>query len=306
MYFYLGYKKRISEKLLQLLLVAVMLGVFGGCSGFDAVRKYRQAQHYFSEAAQLENGIKLRGAFQGIKPDEDTNLVSVAPEITNANKLKADYQEALALLQSIDTAGESELEEQNMLMDKLTLEALCLLRLKRYDEIEPVLNRAGKLSDKQITIAGRSRSRDSYMLQALPGLIMNDQAYAKIPQNITSNTALFEEIEKMIIGPGAHALKYINASRRAATKNSHPVQLYLLQAELAAYRNLMGAYTYCQPNRTSKPNKWNQSAQHKQALPLLKCLEKLDQTPEKVVFNLWWNSFGQPIMGDEVICDMGN
>lgn len=296
--------RKLSEKLLRLILAVIILGICAACSGTSAIRKYSEARHAFNTAAELENGIKLRGAFPfpQVNADRSSNPLSITPDLVNANKTKITYQESLALLQSINASNEAELEKNGMLMDKLTLEALCLLRLKRYAELESLINHARKLSEKQKLNIGRNRSRDSYLMQALPGLIMNDQAYAKIPENIASNTPLFEEIEKMIVGPGEHALQYLRLSRKAAVKNNHPVKTYLMQAELAAYRNLMGAYTSCKPQRANKPNRWGQSEAHKKTVFLLKCLKDMDQTPEKVVFKLWWTSFGQPIMNDDVIC----
>ncbi len=304
MYFNFNNRELIGQKLLRLILAAVILGIYTGCSELDAIIKYSEARQVFNEAAKLENGIKLRRVFQDpqVNADNSSDPVPITPDIIKANNLKSIYQESLALLQSIDLSNEAELEKQGMLMDKLTLEALCLLRLKRFDEIEPVINRAIKLSEEQNSNAGSSRSRDSYLMQALPGLIMNDQAYAKIPQNINSNTSLFDEIEKMLVGPGDHALKYLSPARKAAEKNNHPVKLYLIQAELAAYRNLMGAYTYCKPTRPNKPDQWSQSEEQKKVAPLLKCLEEMDQTPNNAVFELWRTSFGRPILDHNVKC----
>jgi hypothetical protein len=299
--------RTIRRKVSYLLLATFLLVSINACSGIEPIRKYREARQAFNEAAAMENGLKLRGAVHSpdtpeLKDDGSAQkLVSITPEVSERNTYKASYIAALALLRSIDSPGEAELEKQEMLMDKLTIEALCLLRLGKTgsDEILPVLNRAQGLSEKQSRAAAPSRTRDSYLMQALPGLIMNDQAYARIPTQIISDTKLFEDLKKTLVGRmGENALKYISDSRQAAFKDDHEIRLYLLQAELAVYRNLMGAYTYCRPESGGRQIHWSDSDERRKSDHLLRCLKTLDTTEGKKVFTTWHTILSQPALGE--------
>ncbi len=288
------------------LLVALLAGCLISCAGIDAVTTYREARQTFDDAAARENGIQLGRAFPATRltPDPATKLVPVTPDVTTMARTETTYRTALAQLQAIDAGGEAELHKHGLLLDKLVLESLCFLRLKQYDGLAPLMGRARQLAGLQDQSEPAGRGRDSYMLQALPGLIMNDRAYVGIPRQVTSDTALFEEIEKMLIGPGDHALDYLSAARRSAFEARHPVRLYLLQTELAAYRNLMGAYAFCRPNRAGRPTRWSETGARRQADRLLKCLMDLDPSTDRRIFTMWWNTFGQPELGNDEPCDL--
>ena len=277
---------------------ALALMALSGC----AVEKYRQARQIFNEAAGAENGIKLEQA-----KVIDYNLVKQGTSLSvlpGLEQIRSKYEIALNLLQSITESDLGQLEKDGLLSDKITLEALCLWRLGRHDEIDTLLIEAKSVAGRQPEDAAMGRTRDSFVLQALPGLIINDQAHARIPSKPTQEMqeAQFENVKRSLVGPDENALRYIREARIAAYKSNHPIVSYLLQAELAVYRNLMVAYT----NFSMRPNLWStgKAEEYGEANALLTCLRKMDYTESKVVFSAWHELFGNPKLPEEETCDM--
>lgn len=293
----------------RLFLVFVLaIATLAGCAA-TTTDKYRQARQLFNQAAQEENGFKLEQAKScdyGLVRQGNTTLSPLLLGL-NHNRMQSEngYENALALLQSIDESETQLLEQDGMLGDKLTLEALCLWRLGRYSEIETLLVDARLAAERQARREDTARTRDSFILQALPGLIINDQAHAMIMAASGSGQAAdvsrFEAIKRRLVGPDEHALKYIRAARIAAAKQQHPVVPYLLQAELAVYRNLMVAYD----RYRIRPNPWvlGEAPEYTASLALLGCLQQLD-TPEGTVFGAWHQLFGAPTLPADKTCDL--
>lgn len=92
--------------------------------------------------------------------------------------------------------------------------------------------------------------RDAAVLQALPGLIKIDLAYQKIttmhPGDQEQNRALLENfVQPRLVGltetDTNNAVSILKQARRKAGKD-HPVNVYLIQSQLAAFRNYQVAY----------------------------------------------------------------
>jgi hypothetical protein len=179
----------------------------------------------------------------------------VAGALASASDARLNYQLTLRHLQGLrgDTREWGKLEAAGLTGNALTLEALALWRLGRFDKAYDVATSVG---EETVLLP-----RDQALLRALPGLILSDQAYARIladtepcrkivggeetdtycfrGTNGTPATA-FMVVSNWIAGPDG-ALQRLAAAGRSVTTN-HPVQLYLLQSQLAAYGNLVTAF----------------------------------------------------------------
>jgi hypothetical protein len=113
----------------------------------------------------------------------------------------------------------------------LTLKALCQWRLGQYSQ---ALQTA---KDARTTAADQVLPRDRAILAALPGLIKTDQAYGQILGAVPGDHAdLLNDVTKLLNG----AIGDIQDARNLVDPD-HPVQVYLIQAQLAAYRNFVVA-----------------------------------------------------------------
>lgn len=217
-------------------------------TGCPAVKGLREAQDTFNRAATAENAARL-GADQVAVNDV------VAGTLASASDARLNYQLTLQHLEGLrgDTREWGKLEAAGLSGNALTLQALALWRLGRLDEAYDVAKSVG---EETVLLP-----RDQALLRALPGLILSDQAYARIltetepcrktvggeetdtycfrGTNGTAATA-FMVVSNWIAGPDG-ALQRLAAASRSVTTN-HPVQLYLLQSQLAAYGNLVTAF----------------------------------------------------------------
>ncbi len=293
----IAHRNRPARVVPYLLLATILLAVISSC----VINKYREARILFNDAARMENGIKLRQSLADELPipDGDTKTASVMNNLTGVN---AAYEESLSILQSITENEEAELRQNGMLGDKLALEAMCLLRLKRYGGIGSLLTRAKRLSNKAVREDATKRTRDSFLLEAMPGFIMNDQAFAKIPEILNPDKAKFDEVKDSLVGPGnEHALYYIRNARMAAAKGDNPVVLYLVITELAVYLNLRTAYVHLNNDFMG----WKNSEERKKTKEMLACLKQIDKTKNKSMFKLWLGIFGfNDTKIPDITCDL--
>ena len=184
-------------------------------AGCASVNRLREAQDAFSQGAAAENAQRL---VPGNPADTLTSLSSV----------RTSYASALQSLEQLSADERRSLREQGLWGTALTLKALCQWRLGEYAKALATAAEAQQDTPEQIY------PRDRALLLALPGLIKTDQADAKILQKQS-----FPEVKELLVGPSGAVQDIQNA--RAAVGAEHPVQLYLIQAQLAAYRNYMVA-----------------------------------------------------------------
>ena len=125
------------------------------------------------------------------------------------------------------------------------------------------------------------------MLDALPGLIKTDQAYDKISSvsRATEPSAL-SEVKDLLIGPQG-AVVDIQTARETAGKD-HPVQVYLIQAQLAAYRNYMVALDRLQNHATVPANDPARIAANAQIVELKRLVLLLKQGQEGQNMIAYW------------------
>jgi len=203
-------------------LIAVSFGMLiflvAGCAG---VNRLREAQDAFNQAAVAENTLRLESA----RPQEGS--ASDAPAAWSV--ARNGYASALLSLEKLDKADEKKLRDDGLWGTALTLNALSQWRLGLFSKALATAGEALNNAGDQVY------SRDRALLAALPGLIKTDQAYNKI---LSDNPAL-SEVQDLLVGQNGAVANIQSA--RARVDRQHPVQVYLVQAQLAAYRNFMVA-----------------------------------------------------------------
>jgi hypothetical protein len=184
--------------------------------GCRTVSSLRDAQDTFNRAAVAENALRsdLSRPLEGSGADTMTGLGAV----------RSGYSSALLVLNRITAESAEELRKDQLLGDALTLKALCEWRLGQFS------NAVATAQSARNTAADQLFPRDGALLQALPGLIKSDQAYQKI-----MDRKPLTEIEQLLVSANG-AVADVQAAREAVDRD-HPVQGFLLQAQLAAYRN---------------------------------------------------------------------
>jgi hypothetical protein len=178
-----------------------------GCAG---VNRLREAQDVFNQTAAAENSVR----FDFNPADAAANLASV----------RSGYASALLSLNKIEAEDVKSLQQDGLWGTALTLKALCQWRLGLFSEAIITTEDAQKNAGDQIY------PRDRAVLAALPGLIKTDQAYNKI---IAKKP--LTEVNELLTGERG-AVSDIQRAR-GIVDGKHPVQIYLIQAQLAAYRN---------------------------------------------------------------------
>lgn len=193
------------------LTIVLLVALAAGCA---SVNRLRDAQDAFNQAAAAENALR----FDTKAADAATSLLSV----------RGGYTKALVSLEKLENTKEQrQLSRDGLWGTALTLKALTQWRLGQFE---------GAITNAELarTAAGdQIYPRDLAILIALPGLVKTDQAYYKIIH--TTRTNELAEVEAMLVGPSGAVADIENAHTQV--DKDHPVQVYLLQAQLAAYRN---------------------------------------------------------------------
>lgn len=195
---------RISiNKFLRIFLVLSLLPVISGC--VSHIKELREAQNHFNSAAMLENQLKT-DPLSG-----DALAIS-----TQAN---ASFHLSLKLLtRLIDEKGQK-LRNDNLLGTAYTLKALAQWRIGQYDDAINTV--AIAKSDKEIKLFPRDRA----LMNALSGLIKNDQA----SWHMAAKDYDYDDIKSLLLS----SIEDINSQIRG-TDN---LGLYLVIARLSVLKN---------------------------------------------------------------------
>jgi tetratricopeptide (TPR) repeat protein len=219
------------KSFLRLLIILSVIFTLAACNGVGGARRLRDAQDAFNDGARLENRLRYESAFKqyglSVKSQNDISVPSV-------DRPEQHYAAALEILKSIREPEEHELKNDKLLGTKLTLQALCQWKLGQGTE-------AISLAETALANLGaESEPRDWVIARALPALVINDEAYAKIPDSFTSkNEDQFAAVEQRLLTADNSAIFYINEAGKRA--QDRPIEIWLLQVELSVYANWLKA-----------------------------------------------------------------
>jgi hypothetical protein len=206
----------------DVIVVLMALALLAGCG--TSTNRLREAQDSFNQAAAAENALKVSqidGAGRDARPVVDIATV------------RSGYASTLMSLNKLEPADIAQLKKDQLWGNVQTLRALSQWRLGNQDA-------AVRTADETLQAAASGSAgsevhpRDRAMLQAVRGLVKNDQAYRHIRDN------QMDGVDALLVGPNG-AMRNL-AAARATAEREDPVQIYLLQAELAAYRNFTHFY----------------------------------------------------------------
>jgi hypothetical protein len=219
-------QRAFSRRTFQGLSIAVLVALATGCAD---VNRLREAQDSFNQAAASENALRF-----------DTKSADATASLASA---RSGYASALLSLEKLENSkGRTQLRNDGLWGTALTLKALTQWRLGQFDKAIATAELARQNAGDQMY------PRDLAMITALPGLVKTDQAYDKI---LRTNTPL-SDITDLLVGDHGAVADIQNA--RGRIDRDHPVQVYLLQAQLAAYRNFQVALDRRQNHATVSTN----------------------------------------------------
>ena len=209
-------RRLLSIAFLRVATVTLSLVLSLFAAGCQTASSLRDAQDTFNRAAAAENALRS---------DLDRPLDDGGSEtMIGLGAVRSGYASALLLLNRIVSESSDKLRNDQLLGDALTLKALCEWRLGQFS------NAVATVQSAQSAAADQLFPRHRALLRALPGLIKTDQAYQKIMERKP-----LTEIEQLLVS-GNGAVADLQAAREGVDRD-HPVQIFLLQAQLAAYRN---------------------------------------------------------------------
>jgi hypothetical protein len=215
---------RHARPLLAAALAVVLLATLhAGCT---SVNRLREAQAAFNEAAAAESQLRFgdalaEGPTQG--------------QLTQNTTIQNGYASALLSLDKLEGRDVQRLKQDRLWGNVLALRALAQWKLGLLDKARDTAREAQQVGADEIF------PRDRALLLALPGLIKTDEAFAalqRLPAAATpAQRATTLRNVQLLIADAADAID----RGRAAADPAHPVHVYLLQARLAAIRNLQVA-----------------------------------------------------------------
>lgn len=261
-----------SARWLQALFLLVALS---GCVTINAIDHLREAQDAFSQAAAQENSARVAG-----EEGSGETLAALA-------SARSGYASTLHSLDQIDDDAQTALTEQKLWGSAVTLRSLAQWRLGQHDAALKSLDDADKLKEQLFP-------RDAALLTALPALVATDSAYATITAAFGGSEA--ERAFALNGGTNAEGLTVTGAKERLVgtdgkggavgqlavargqVDDKHPLQLYLIQAQLAAYRNYKVAVQDLQQEDVPFDDPARREAQHN-LFELKQCLQEGSSLP---------------------------
>lgn len=195
------------------LLILLVSLIAAGCVG--PAKTLREAQDQFNTAAALENQVKLN-------PLQEDTLVTIS-------RAREGYRQALLLVSPLIEEKQNALAQDNLLGSAYTLKALTLWRLGDYDQTLETLQAANA---KPVTDS--LYPRDRAVMDAMRGLIKNDQAYRKMTDRGPDGapTGAYGDIHTLLV----EALDDLNGGFTVVT-DEHAIRLYIVVSQLAVLKN---------------------------------------------------------------------
>jgi len=217
-------RRRLSAALIVLL---VATATASGCGVIPtSTNRLREAQESFNQAATAENNLRFDGGLEE---------GPVQGQLVSNTAIQNGYASALLSLGKIEQQDVERLKSDKLWGNVLALKALAQWKLGLLDQAHQTAAEAQQAGADQIL------PRDQALLLALPGLIKVDEAFAALQRlpaepSATQRAAALQNVQLLV----SDAVNAIDKGRVAAGA-AHPVQVYLIQTELAAFRNLQFA-----------------------------------------------------------------
>jgi hypothetical protein len=207
-----------------LIVVLVATAAATGCG--TSVNRLREAQEAFNQAAAAENELRF---------DVELPEGPVQGQLARNTTIQNGYASALLSLGKIEQQDVERLKSDKLWGNVLALKALAQWKLGLLDQARQTAAEAQQAGTDQLL------PRDQALLLALPGLIKVDEAFAALQRlpaepSAAQRAAALQNVQLLV----PDAVNAIDKGRVAAGA-AHPVQVYLIQAELAAFRNLQFA-----------------------------------------------------------------
>lgn len=209
----------------QAALALLVLGALA--AGCASVNHLRDAQEAFNEAVALETRLRFEAALP-----EGSAQAPLAQHTT----VQTGYASALLSLDRLESRDVARLKRDGLWGNVVALRALAQWKLGLVDEAQATAREAEDAG------AGPAHPRDRALLLALPGLIKTDEAFAALQRlpaepGAAQRAATLRNVQVLVADAGAAIDR-----ARGAVDPAHPVHVYLVQARLAALRNLQSAH----------------------------------------------------------------
>ncbi len=212
--------------------------------GCAEINHLREAQDAFNQAAHGENSLR----FNPVPNSEAASLSAAA---------RTGYASVLVSLDRLDPQEIRRLKGDKLWGNVLALKALAQWRLRLYPQAKKTASAALELPGDEL------HPRDRTLMTALPALIRIDQAHHFISlRKLKENEEMSKnDFDINIRTPLLNAATILDEARKLVAPDE-PVQIYLIQAQLAAYRNLKIGYRKFAPEgRDSVPGELKNEAQ---------------------------------------------
>ena len=247
------------------LALVLLAPLAAGCA---SVNHLRQAQESFNETVALETTLRFDAALA-----EGPTQAQLAQNTTIQNG----YASTLLSLDRLESRDVDRLKRDGLWGNVLALKALTQWKLGLTDEAQST---AREIQQGAVPVHPRDRA----LLLALPGLIKTDEAFAalqRVPAEASpaQRAATLRNVQLLVADAG----EAIDRGR-GAVDLAHPVHVYLIQARLAALRNLQVAHERLgDGDARALPPERRAEVQHE--LKELKChTERLGATPDIVTY----------------------
>ncbi len=255
------WKTVCSEGAGRVALFILAIFLLSGC--VSHVQELRQAQDQFNMAASLENQMKL----------DPRNIDASA-----VGSVTASYRLSLTMISDLIDKKKGDLEKDSLLGVAYTLKALTEWRLGDYSSA-----RTTAASGRQLP-EGSLFPRDRALLDALPGLIKNDQAY----QHLTEGNYPYTDIKRLL----TESLRDLDEGMKVGSAGEN-LRLFFLLSKLAVLKNWLDLTG---DSKIKRPDDFKDEIEHEEWCRAAKPTwvlftsetQRTRKGQEAEDFNLWW------------------
>ena len=252
-------------------LLALLVATVGAAGCGTSTNRLRDAQESFNQAAAAENELRF---------DVGLTDSSIQSPVARNTAIQNGYTSALLSLDKLEQQDVERLRADKLWGNVLALKALAQWRVGLLDQARQTAAEAQQTSGDQLL------PRDQALLLALPGLIKVDEAFVALQRlpaepSATQRATTLQNVQLLI----TDAVTAIDKGRVAAGAG-HPVQIYLIQAELAGFRNLQVAHGRLGEGDDRTLPKARESTA-RQLLKELKCQTERLKAQDATIVSFW-------------------